>query len=211
MKATNQPNQDDSNNDDLYADISTGNGLLLSNKSLIVSFMVALVLALTIFYTIVYPIEFGKDPLGTGKILGLPHLSAGTTAPMTPSNVENGELSNKKAITEKQNYSFRTDQVEVLVPANGGVEYKFLLKQYQKLVYQWSSEKPLYFDFHGEPKGNTTGYFESYTIATSANMEGSMTMPFEGNHGWYWKNTSQENIIVTLKTEGNYEIVGLLH
>lgn len=211
MKNTNQPSQNSSNNTGIYADISSGDGLFLSSKSLTISFIVALFVALTIFYTIVYPIEFGKDPLGTGKMFGLPHLNADTTSSEIASLIENDSTTTKKTPAEDKTLSFRRDQVEIIVPANSGVEYKFILKRYGNLVYEWSSQQPLYFDFHGEPKGNTTGYFESYTIATSSEMQGSMTMPFEGNHGWYWKNTSQESVIVALKTEGHYEIVGLLH
>jgi hypothetical protein len=44
---------------------------------------------------------------------------------------------------------------------------------------------PLYFDLHGEPQGDTTGYFESYAIATLRAMKGSFTSPFSGSHGWY--------------------------
>ncbi|MCH8313601.1 MAG: hypothetical protein IID17_11515 [Nitrospinae bacterium] len=67
----------------------------------------------------------------------------------------------------------------------------------------------LFFDFHGEPQGDTTGYFESYTVSTANNARGSFTASFEGSHGWYWGNKGQINIVVTLKTEGNYKIIGI--
>jgi len=169
----------------------------ISNISLVKNSLVAILIAVSIFYTIVYPIEFGKDPLGTGKLFGLPVLSQ--------------DLNSKKTSDIKSVYKFRKDTIEILVPANKGLEYKFKLSQFSNLTYQWVSDEPLYFDFHGEPKGDTTGYFESYTIATSNKVEGSMTVPFEGVHGWYWKNTSDEEVLVTLETQGKYEIVGYIH
>jgi len=167
------------------------------NKSIIKNSLLAIVIAISIFYSIIYPIEFGKDPLGTGELFGLPVLAG------TPTTDKVDDL--------KSIYEFRKDSVEILVPANRGLEYKFKLSKYSNLTYQWASEEPLYFDFHGEPKGDTTGYFESYTIATSNKMEGSMTVPFEGVHGWYWKNTTDEEVLVTLTTQGNYEVVGFIH
>ncbi|MFT4738694.1 MAG: hypothetical protein ACI8QD_001778 [Cyclobacteriaceae bacterium] len=102
------------------------------------------------------------------------------------------------------------NEVTITVPAKKGVEYKFYLKQYEKLAYEWTAETPLYFDFHGEPLDyETTKYFESFTEATSNNMKGIMTVPFEGSHGWYWKNNSDKDVIVTLKTKGNYKVLGL--
>jgi hypothetical protein len=101
--------------------------------------------------------------------------------------------------------------LSALSPANKGVEYKFKMQKYAKITYQWQAQSALYFDFHGEPEGDTTGYFESYTIATAEKMEGSMTVPFNGIHGWYWKNTTDKAITVTLNTEGRYQVIGLLH
>jgi len=178
--------------------------LNLDSKSLVKSVVVAFSVALIIFYSVIYPVEFGKDPLGTGKLFGLPYLTE-----LSPKNEIKSDKS--EGIAHTGQYSFQRDLVEITIPANGGLEYKFKLEQYDNLLYQWTSSSPLYFDFHGEPRGDTTGYFESYTIATSDKMEGSMTIPFEGVHGWYWKNTSAEDVIVILKTEGNYEVVGKLH
>ncbi len=169
-----------------------------NNKiSIIRNSLVAIFIAVSIFYTIVYPIEFGKDPLGTGSFFGLPVLAQNANA------IETDDI--------KSVYKFRKDSIEILVPANRGLEYKFKLSKFSNLTYQWTSEAPLYFDFHGEPKGDTTGYFESYTIATSNKIEGSMTVPFEGVHGWYWKNTTNDEVLVTLTTQGKYEIVGSIH
>ncbi|MEZ4945092.1 MAG: hypothetical protein R2804_06165 [Cyclobacteriaceae bacterium] len=104
----------------------------------------------------------------------------------------------------------REDSVTVIVPANKGVEYKFNLKQYEKLTYKWTTTTPLYFDFHGEPLDYAkTKYFESFTEGTADKMKGTMTAPFEGSHGWYWKNTTGKDVSVTLVTKGNYNVIGM--
>ncbi|MBL4773182.1 MAG: hypothetical protein JKX98_06155 [Alcanivoracaceae bacterium] len=83
--------------------------------------------------------------------------------------------------------------------------------QFDTLTYEWETtdDSHIYFDFHGEPEGDTTGYFESYSIATTKYMKGTATVPFNGSHGWYWKNTSDQEITINLKTSGNYLVIGL--
>ena len=77
--------------------------------------------------------------------------------------------------------------------------------------YLWSTKngESLYFDFHGEPQGDTTGYFESYTVSDAKSASGSFTATFAGSHGWYWKNERKTDVVVTLKTKGNYRIIGI--
>jgi heavy metal efflux system protein len=85
-----------------------------------------------------------------------------------------------------------------------GLEYKVNMLKYGQMKYEWITDKgELYFDFHGEVKNNSN-YFESYTIAYSNNMVGSLVAPFEGPQGWYFKNNSNENITVKIKMKGQY-------
>ena len=123
-------------------------------------------------------------------------------------------VNNQKVLekyTAKESFEFREDNVLVTIPANKEIEYKFNVKKFGNLTYKWKTKNSsnIYFDFHGEPAGDTTGYFESYTIATTNQINGSATVPFEGSHGWYWKNTSNQEVIIELNTSGNYHVIGL--
>lgn len=158
-------------------------------KATIVSFVIA-VITLVLF---VLPAEYSIDPTGVGDKLGL---TVFHQEPAAPEAVESsdGEM----------------DVVTVTVPAGRGVEYKLAMQQFQKVAYQWeTAEGQVYVDLHGEPEGDTTGYFESYTIATSDKMKGSFTVPFAGSHGWYWRNDSDQDIDIQLIIEGDYVIQGL--
>ena len=169
---------------------------LQSTKTLIKALIAAIVIATVLFVTVILPAEYQTDPTGIGKILGLTVLTAEPAAEATAA-----------AQTGKQK-----NQATIVVPPQRGVEYKFKMKQYAQMSYEWRTDNaPLYFDFHGEPKGYTTGYFLSYSIATTDTAKGTVTVPFEGVHGWYWKNTSDSSVVVTLTTEGDYEVVGQLH
>ncbi len=98
------------------------------------------------------------------------------------------------------------DIIQVTIAANSGKEYKVSMKKDASLEFSWKTGgEALYFDFHGEPKGDTTGYFESFKEGTLSEATGSLVAPFEGTHGWYWKNTSASPVTVTLNTKGDYE------
>ncbi|SFC91748.1 hypothetical protein [Pseudoalteromonas denitrificans] len=169
-----------------------------STKTLIKASLIAATIASLVLIICILPSEYNIDPTGLGNKMGLTKLAQQTHG--TTSAIEKAE-SNSIAL--------KSDKVEIEIPANRGLEYKLLMEKYAHLEYQWQTNgKPLYFDFHGEPKGDTTGYFESFSITTSDNMKGSLTTPFAGSHGWYWKNTTDEPVTVTLTIKGNYLIKG---
>lgn len=169
----------------------------VSTKTLIKSSIAASLIAALVLVTVILPAEYNIDPTKIGAALGLTVLSQTTEDPSpTMKNVAS------------------TDQhqqvIEVSVPAGKGIEYKFYMSQHQKMSYEWLTDgESLYFDLHGEPEGDTTGYFESYAIATLHEMKGSFTAPFSGSHGWYWKNTSDKPVTVQLTVEGQYTVIGL--
>lgn len=174
----------------------------VSNKSLLVATVSALILALFIYLIVVLPAEYGKDPTGLGEKLGLTVLTAETLSEDIPV-VEIMPV-------ESTEFVFREDDELVIVPANKGIEYKFELNAFDQLIYEWQTTdgSAIYFDFHGEPEGDTTGYFLSYSIATANQVQGTATVPFKGIHGWYWKNTTDQPISIQLKTSGNYRVSG---
>jgi len=101
----------------------------------------------------------------------------------------------------------------IVVKANKALEYKFKVEQYDKLEYEWTSDAPLHYDFHGDPEDKQSypqGYFESYAIGNSNHAKGKVTIPYKGAHGWYWKNESAKDITITLSTKGKYNIIGLI-
>ena len=112
------------------------------------------------------------------------------------------------AATGKPVESQWKDSITITIPARSGKEYKFQLVKGALLEYSWKTDsKKLFFDFHGEPKGDTTGYFESFKNSTDSQSSGSIAAPFEGTIGWYWENKSQTPVNVVLNTRGSYQMV----
>lgn len=171
-----------------------------SFRSLVLSTIAAIFLAVVILVVAVLPAEYGIEPTGLGKRLGLTPLSLSAEQP-----------ANVQAIVCSDMAEQWMDSVKITVPARSGLEYKFHLLKGARLEYSWSSDGvKLYFDFHGEPKGDTSGYFKSYKEDTDIRSSGSLTAPFEGSHGWYWENKSQRPVTVLLQTRGAYRILGLM-
>jgi hypothetical protein len=170
---------------------------VVSSKTLIKSTIAATILALIVFVCFILPAEYNIDPTHIGHTLGL-------TALVHRNSESQMRIETVSASEQAQ------DVIEVVVPAGKGIEYKFQMNQYQKITYEWLTDgEPLYFDLHGEPEGDTTGYFESYAIATVSEIKGSFTSPFTGSHGWYWKNTSEKSVAIQLMVEGQYTVIGL--
>ena len=191
---------------------------ILDKKSIVKQILIALVVGAVLLVSAVLPAEYGIDPLGIGKATGFSKLYVGDAGTETLAsgphkvlqleNVGSGADVPKPAAADNPApatpLAERTDEVSVVIPAGRGLEHKVNMQKYGSLKYAWITDKgELYFDFHGEVKGNSN-YFESYTIAYSNNVAGSFIAPFEGPHGWYFKNNSNEDITVKIKLKGQY-------
>jgi len=99
------------------------------------------------------------------------------------------------------------DVVTITIPARGDKEYKLHMENGGFFQYSWKTQgEKLFFDFHGEPKGDTSGYFKSFKKSMSSQDSGALTTSFAGTHGWYWKNNTVSPVMITLKVKGNYQL-----
>ncbi|RQO79019.1 hypothetical protein DBR40_04660 [Pedobacter sp. KBW01] len=202
---------------------------IIEKSKIIKAVLIALVVAAILSVTAILPAEYGLDPLGTGKAFGfgklyVPDNGMGEESQMTVKK-NNPVIKLEKAGSGPdvkrpaeadlpapvQQYTHREDTVRVTIPAGKGIEYKIRMLKYGQLKYEWLTSKgDLYFDFHGEPKElkpSKNTYFDSYTIAYSNNMVGTFLSPFEGKHGWYFRNEEGKDILVTLRLKGEYELL----
>ena len=167
---------------------------------------IALAIASVLLVFVVLPAEYNIDATGFGEAIGLTRLSAPAAEEDTDS-----------AAPDAASGGPREDSVVIEVPAGKGLEYKFSLRAGEKMKYSWKVEEgvalaigqTLFYDFHGEPKGAKKGVFESYAKSTAKGARGTFTAPFDGSHGWYWKNKGATLAKVTLVTSGSYEVLGL--
>ncbi len=114
-------------------------------------------------------------------------------------------VATEESLNERVPVQWR-DTISITIPARGDKEYKLSLEKDALLEFAWQTDgTELFFDFHGEPAGDTTGYFKSFTKSTNNQASGSLTTIFAGTHGWYWKNTSSSPVVITLQVNGDYQ------
>ena len=166
----------------------------------------ALLAAGILLVTVVLPAEFAVDPLGTGAKLGL--LPLGEVGQQVDAlNKTAATATGQGAIVAAQDKPFQQESVDFKLAPREGMEYKYRLDKGEALLYAWSATAPVNFEFHAEPDGAPAGYAQTYE-KKSAQMQasGTLTAPFPGIHGWYWENTTDKEVTVTLKSAGFYNL-----
>jgi len=158
-----------------------------------------LLVAALILVTAVLPAELGVDPTGVGARLGLTAMGdlkhAAEARPESPATPV-----------------LRSDEFSVTLGPKEGTEVKAVMRSGDQMVYSWTTDTgEVFYDFHGEPKGAPSSVFTSFQKGTAASAEGDFEAPFEGVHGWYWKNVGPEPVTVQLKTTGVYSKISRLH
>jgi len=180
----------------------------------------ALILAAVVLVVAVLPAEYGIDPLGTGKLLGLTQLAeqAGPTAPQNlkelaeakPTPIGNKQLATPPVLTDwnrDQTRTYKVDNRKFELPAGGQVEFKYQIRKGSNLVYSWQSTGKVKYEFHGEPNAGPNGTYQSYAKDDKVGVQqghGSFTAPFSGIHGWYWENAGTTPVTIQLTSAGFY-------
>jgi hypothetical protein len=157
----------------------------------------------------VLPAEYAVDPLGTGARLGL--LDLGITgqqvAAMESTAGATGGATGGQPIIAPQERTFHDETVDFKIAPREGIEYKYRLDKGESLLYSWKATAPVNYELHAEPDGGPRGYAQSYEKKPSTNAaSGTLTAPFSGIHGWYWENTTDQEITVTLTAAGFYNM-----
>ncbi len=192
----------------------------------------ALVVAAVILVVVVLPVEYGIDPLGTGRALGLENLAtaseepAVTGTPGTPASPADvaaivpvlepsptGDAPKVRGTFIAQPSRYQVDSREITLAPNEGMEIKYNMKKGAGLVYSWTASGILAFEFHGDPDVKPAGregtdYYETYELDDKTGKDqahGTFVAPSKGIHGWFWENKSGKAVTVKLVSAGFYD------
>ena len=168
----------------------------------------ALFVAGVVLVMFVLPAEFAVDPMGTGARTGLLDLGVtGQQVAALESAASTGSGGDQGAILALQERPFQHETIELTIAPGQWVEYKYRLDKGESLLYAWKTSGPVNLDFHAEPDGGPAGYAQSYEVKKAVTAEsGTMVAPFSGIHGWYWQNTTDQDVTVMLTSSGFYNI-----
>lgn len=95
------------------------------------------------------------------------------------------------------------DEVSYALAPGQGVEVKLVMKEGVVAEFEWTANgSVLNYDTHGDGGGNSVSYQQGRGVADQA---GTLTAPFTGNHGWFWRNRTDKAVTVTLRVRGDYD------
>ena len=94
------------------------------------------------------------------------------------------------------------DEVTFTLTPMQGAEYKLVMEAGAVADYQFLVDGGVInFDAHGDGSGQAVTFEEGRGVPGDA---GQLQAPFAGNHGWFFRNRGTEDVVVTLRTGGNY-------
>ena len=176
-----------------------------SGRSLLKATLVALVIAAIVLTVAVLPAEYGIDPLGAGRALGLDRLFAASEEATANEANPSGLVTTEVKPIHPQLNQYRVDTREFKIPPMTGMEFKYELDKGATMLYEWKSSFFVDFDFHTEPEGAPQGTSDSFEKGTAAQARGGYTAPYDGIHGWYWENKTDREITLTLSASGFFQ------
>lgn len=101
------------------------------------------------------------------------------------------------------------DVVRLTLAPRQGVEYKLLMDEGERVTYSWTASAPVHADLHGDV-ADDPDRFVSARIARLAEDSGEYVAPFEGRHGWFFRNDGDTTVTITLALDGDYRILGVV-
>ena len=154
-----------------------------------------------------------QPPVPAGNVPASPSAVAAPATPPVPEAIKGWrEYPLRDGVVSIQPAKWRTDTIDVPVPAGKGLEYKLTMKKGEGLVYNISygtltDPKMMLTEFHGHTEQvNGVGDLMFYSKTGGSPESGVFTAPWDGIHGWYLKNDSGKDVVVKLELAGFYAL-----
>lgn len=182
---------------------------LPSTRTLLRSTALALAVAAVLLVAVVLPAEYGWDPTGAGRLLGLTEMGEikmdlADEAAATASAESANSAAAAALLADADTAAQREDVTRVTLEPGGSVEVKLVMPAGASVAYDWSTDRgEVGYDLHGGPADGSAS--ESYRASGGTWADqGTLDAPVAGLHGWYWQNPGGEPVTVTLRTDGGY-------
>jgi len=196
---------------------------------LVRSTVVAALVAAALLVTAILPAEYGIDPTGVGRAIGLTQVgeikaslaanaNAGemaptARAPLAKPVIEVNAAARAIAAGPPSTVSTmgaptqRHDTVTVTLKHGQAAEFKLAMRKDASVRYEWSTAGvPVNYDTHGDPVNAPKDFYHGYGKGRNRTEDsGTLKAAFDGKHGWFWRNRSGAEATITLRTRGEYE------
>jgi len=191
-------------------------------QRLALSVVAAIVVAAIVLVTAVLPAEYGIDPTGVGRALGLTAMNEPARTLEIRDVIGGNEVVREveipafnepvplpnPAIHQGEDRSIQTRTLEIKLDPGQETEVKTVLRTSKVIVYNWKAVGgPVYCDLHGHDPTAGSEFFVRYREDQEGATEvtGSLVAPFDGEHGWYWVNISEVPVTITLTVTGFFD------
>lgn len=195
-----------------------------SGRSLTRTTIGSLLAALALLILVVLPAEYGIDVTGVGGLLGLDDMAAPPARVVEIADITGGneairevEIPDAGEPTALPNPAVFQDEaappqsvtLTVEIPAESETEVKLYMQEGKVAMFNWAIDQgTVYVDMHGHNPDFGATFFVRYKEEDEGVAgNGSLTAPFEGEHGWYWLNYNDFPVTITLTLSGYYEDV----
>ena len=193
-----------------------------SSKRLVAGSIAAVVFAILLLVTVVLPAQYGIDPTGAGRVMGLTALSSSGTVAFEITDVIGGnevirtvEIADagtptplpNPAVFQQGTGPARTETLNVPIGPEEETEVKVVMTEGKMILFDWQVNRgDIYSDYHGhDPELGSEFWVRYREQMEGSNGEGSLVAPFGGEHGWYWVNYNEYPVVVTLTVTGYFD------
>lgn len=196
---------------------------LPSARQLTRSTLIAAAVAAVLLVGIVMPAEYGRDPIGTGSLLGLKKMGeikvslaqeaqSAQSAPL-PASAQVSEAPAAVAVPQKpaatpqpEAPALSTHVTSVTLKPGQAAEIKLDMRKGAEVRFEWTAQGgPVNFDNHGDPVNAPAGFYHGYGKGRQVERDaGVIQAAFDGKHGFFWRNRGSRPVTIELKTEGDY-------
>lgn len=194
-----------------------------SSNRILWTTIATLIAALLLLVLVVMPAEYGVDPTGFGGAVGLTGGDDENVEVIEIRDVLGGNETLREveipdageptplpnpAVFQDQPQAASSQTLEIELPVDGQTEVKLYMEEGKVAIYSWSVNdgNDIYVDFHGHDQSFGSDFFVRYKEQQQGNgNHGSLTAPFSGEHGWYWLNTNEHPVTITLEVTGFYD------
>lgn len=185
---------------------------LPSKRKLIRSTLIAAVSAAVLLVTVVLPAEYGIDPTRIGGLLGLTEMGQIKQQLAAESSLENQppaaivaapEIVTAVEVEDQVPAIVWSDETVVTLKPGEAAEVKLTMKTGGVAHYEWfTNQGHLNSDLHAD--GASKDFISYRKGRAEVSDSGEFQAEFDGVHGWYWRNRSDQIVSVTLRVRGAY-------
>ncbi|MEX5562632.1 transmembrane anchor protein [Pseudophaeobacter sp. 1A16562] len=189
---------------------------LPSSAQLLKSTAIAAVSAAAILVSVVLPAEYGIDPTGVGRVIGLAEMGEIKTQLAEEAEMDRQLIQVEDDQSTLLNDFFGLfvgtahaqeaiawrDEVTFTLEPGDSAEWKLVMTEGQAAQYRMIVEGGrVNFDLHGHGGGQSVTYEKG---RGSTGSEGAIIASFDGEHGWFWRNRDKVDVTVTVQVRGEY-------